>query len=271
LKRFAVIPVFALFAAASALGGPITITVTPSIAPNAFGSPYWDAYVANAVSALETLQMSNGDPALPSYYLAQTAPLTPYEVIATGFPSWHGQADPGTVFGAAFANELGNRVHFGIDINGNGTQFSISQLSFAETSNDASNALGFNFATGTYTYSANYIGIVYGSSGPTYITSGPSTQLVDRVVGRGSGNAMAAYCLTTCTVAEQQSLIDAVLPNFAGMSQLTGTYTLTDTNSNVLATGSGSIDVGSSTPEPGTMGLLLAGLVMVGIGIRARR
>ena len=215
----------------------------------------------NSVTAIETYQSTNGDPSLPSYYAAQTAPLTPFDLIVTGFPSWRGLADPGTVFGSAFTNEYGNRVHFGLDISGNGTQFSISQLCFTESSNDPGNGLGFSFGKGSYTYSSNYVGIIYGPGGPSYITSGPNTQLVDRVVGRGSGNANAAYC-PGCTVAEQQAAIDALLPFFAGMTELTGTYTLTDSGNQLLSQGSASIAVTSAVPEPGTAWSLSGGMLV---------
>ena len=179
-------------------------------------------------------------------------------------------ADPGTNFGLAFANEYGNRVHFGLDINGNGTQFSISQLSFTEAGNDPGNSLGFTFDAGSYNYSTSYVGIIYGPGGPTYITSGPNTQLVDRLVGRGSGNAMAAYC-PGCTLAQQQAEIDALLPFFAGMTQLTGTYTLTDQSNQLLASGSGVIGVTGTVPEPGTLWSLTGGMLVACLLIRRRR
>src|SRR5215831_6853934 len=209
--------------AAFSWGAPI-ITVIPSLAPNKFGSPNWNTYVQNALSAIENGQTTNGDPSSPSYYEAVTGPLSPWDMIVTGFPSWHGHADPGSVYGAAYANELGNRPQFGLYIVGNGTQFSISQLSFIGTSNDPGHILSFGYATGIYSYSAEYVGIIDGPGGPTYITSGPNTQLVDRLVGRGSGNAAAPEppdC-PGCTIAQQQAKIDALLPGFNGMTQFSG-------------------------------------------------
>lgn len=269
MNRFAAILVLVFVASAPVMGGPISVTVTPSIAPNSYGSSYWTSYVSNAVNAVENHLLTGGNASLPSYYAAQTAPLTPLDLIATGFPSWHGVADPGTVFGAAYASELGNRVHFGLDIDGHGTQFSISQLSFTEISNDPANALGFSFAAGSYTYSFNYVGIIYGPGGPTYITSGPNTKMVDRVVGRGSGNTFAAYC-AGCTIAEQQAAIDEVLPAFSGLTQLTGVYTLTGTTNQTSATGSASIAVTRVAPEPATTMLIGAGLLTLGLTRRNR-
>ena len=89
--------------------------------------------------------------------------------------------------------------------------------------------------TGSYDYSNDYVGVIFGTGGGpnTYITSGPSSQLVDAIYGRGSGNADAAYC-PGCSLADQQAAIDALDPDFAGMTQFTGTYTLTDPNATVF-------------------------------------
>ncbi|HTS65005.1 MAG TPA: PEP-CTERM sorting domain-containing protein [Candidatus Acidoferrales bacterium] len=262
--RFPLILSLAALAAIPGLAGSITITVYPSVAPNAYGSPSYPAYVNNAIYALENGLTSYGTPGTPSYY-QQTSNIAVDQMIVTGFPSWMGQADPGTVFGAAYANELGSRPLFGIDIKGGGTQFSISQLSFSAVSDDPGGLLTFGFAAGSYNYSADYVGIIYGPSGPTYITSGPNTQLVDEVVGRGSGNADAAYC-SGCTIAQQQAAIDARYADFAGMSSFAGTYTLASGDGSILATGSGEFTV---APEPGT--LLLFGAGLAGVGALARR
>jgi len=191
-------------------------------------------------------------------------------MIVTGFPSWLGSADPADLFGPAYAKELGNRPLFGVVIQG-GTgdpSISISQLSFTATSNDYADLLGFGFAQGTYNYSSNYEGIIFGTNGApnTYVTSGPNTTLVNEIVGRGSGNADAAYC-DPCTIDQQQAAINALYGDFAGMTQFTGTYTLTDSNNNIL-TGSGTFDV---VPEPYTPFLIGGGLLAIGIVRRTRK
>lgn len=240
-----------------------TIMVFPSVAPNAFGSPSYSGYVSNAVSALESGLSSYGTPGTPQYY-QQESYIAPSQMVVTGFPSWLGQADPGTVFGVPFANELGNRPLFGLVINGNGTQISIDELGFSASSNDPGNLLGFAFGTGSYNYSANYVGIIFGAGGPTFITSGPNTQLVDEIAGRGSGNAFDTYC-PGCTIAQQQAAIDALASNFDGLTAFSGTYTLTDSGGGVLATGSGTFDV---APEPASF--VLAGAAMIALGIRRK-
>lgn len=254
-------------AAGCAICSPIQISIVPSIAPNSFGGAAWPGYVVNALTAFEACQLTAGDPSLPSYYAAQTTPVEATDLVVTGFPSWLGQADPGDVFGAAFANEYGSRLHFGVVMNGNGAKFSISELTFTETSNDPANLLGFRFAPGSYNYSTNYVGIIDSVNGPTYITGGPNTQLVDRVVGRGSGNGVAVYC-PACTVEQERLAILDALPAFDGMTKLTGTYSLLDASGEVLASASSWVDL-EAVPEPGGMALVLVGLALIGMGVVA--
>src|SRR5512146_1688107 len=152
-----------------------TITVTPWLAPNAFGSPSYAAAVANQEQALLNGLSSYGA-AGPTQYNANSN-VTASQAIVTGFNSWMGVANPAS----PYQNELGNRMLFGVLINGNGSQFSISQLSFSATSTDG-NGLGFGFAAGSYNYSLDYEGILFGANGvlgggdDTFVTSGPNTQ-----------------------------------------------------------------------------------------------
>lgn len=230
-----------LLTAAPNLSTAATINVYPALAPNAFGSPSYAPWVANAVASLYNGAASGGTVGTPSYYSQVSGTLSISQLIVTGFPSWLSQANPGTVFGPGYASELGNRLAEGLTINGNGTQFSISQLSFNMVSTDPANGLNFGFGAGSYNYSADYVGILFGGDGiwgggdDTFITSGPNTQLVDGLVGRGSGNAWAVY--DTDPGATQQDKIDLVLadPNFAAPFAITGTYSLgTDTGSAVV-------------------------------------
>lgn len=257
-----------VLAAAPLAASAADISVYTSVAPNAFGSPSYDAYVANAIAALRTGVSSYGDSSLPSYY-EQTSSVRANEVIVTGFPSWKGQADPGSVFGAAFANELGNRMLFGLVIDGAGSQFSISNLSFTAVSSDAGNALGFGFGAGAYNYSNQYVGLLKGDDGVLFtsddvlVTGGANTQLVDGLVGRGSGSSFAAYC-SPCTVGEQQAAIDEAAAFLTGPTTFTGTYSLG------ADSGSGTFNI-AAVPEPGAWALMIAGFGLAGATLRRRR
>jgi hypothetical protein len=213
------------FSAAQAQG--ITITVIPALAPNVYGSPNWNAWVSNATTAIANGFSSYGDPSSPSYYQRAPEVISVTNDIVTGFPSWNGLANPGDIFGVNFSQELGNRLQFGIDIKGGTNLISISQLSFSAHSTDPSNTLDFAFAQGSYNYGSSYVGIIYGPGGTnTYITSGPATQPVNEIVGRGSGNAWAVYD-TSGNIASQQSNIVLCASQISDQPfNFTGTYTI---------------------------------------------
>lgn len=235
----------------------ITITIIPALAPNAYGSPYWNAWVSNATTAIINGYTAYGDPSLPSYYQRAPTVIPVTNNLVTSFPSWNGMADPGTVFGTNFSRELGNRVQFGIDIKGGTNLISISQLSFSAHSTDPSNSLDFTFAQGSYNYSASYVGIIYGPGTNTYITSGSPTQLVNEIVGRGSGNAWWPAGTASDSVATQQSNILVCASQVAGQSfGFIGTYTIASVSN------SGSVAfnpvVTNSGPVLGTGGITIA-------------
>lgn len=235
----------------------ITITVTPSLAPNAFGSSYWPTYVSNAVGALYSGATTAGTPNTPGYYAPITGPINVRDNIVTGFVSWRGDADPATTYGAAYGSEYGNRVHFGVVIDGHGQQISIADLAFTASSSDAGDGLGFSFVTGSYNYSSDYMGVIHGSSGDTFVTSGPNTQLVDEIVGRGSGNAYAVY--STDPGATNQDKIDNLAAQL-GAYDFTGTYTIDGV--------AGSATVQAVVPEPASLGALCIGALAM---LRRRR
>jgi hypothetical protein len=172
------------------------------------------------------------------------------------------------VFGLAYANELGNRMHFGVVIDGGGTQFSIDQLSFDAHSGDPGDILAFNFAAGDYSYSSAYVGVLYGADGhmgggdDTFITGGPASQLVDGLIGRGSGNSIPAYC-PGCTIAQQQQAIADAAHQLGRSTTFTGVYSLGDSS------GSGTFTI--TVPEPATWAMMILGFGLVGAAARRRQ
>ncbi len=243
----------------------ILVNVYPTLAPNRFGSPSYDAWVANTIAALQNGSSSGGTPGTPSYYqqIAGGSDLPTSSIIVTNFPSWLGNADPAGTYGAGFGSELGNRLLFSLTLRGTlGTTFSISQLSFTATSSDPGNQLGFSFAAGSYQYGIDYVGINLGAdhlaggtgiNADTIITSGPNTQLVDILYGRGSGSAFQV--LSSDPGATNQERIDlAVLA--AGSFTFTGTYSLGGVSGS-------SFENFNVIPEPSVVALLLAALAAV--------
>jgi hypothetical protein len=258
----------AIVLGASSAQAAINITVTPWLAPNAFGSPSFGPAAANAVDALYNGQTSGGTAGAPSFFQAQSN-VQANETIVTDFASWKGQVNPGVTVGPAFANEYGNRMTFGLSVVGTGgTMFSISQLSFNAVSNDAADALGFSYATGDYDYIAgNYVGVLYGADGQlgggddTFVTDGPNTQLVNAIFGRGSGNSFPNDPTDpVSTLAEQQASLQAAA-YFAGQPTVfTGTYRIGDFS------GSGAFDI--AVPEPASWALMILGFGGVGGALR---
>lgn len=253
-------------ATGAAMGSDPTISVTPASAPNAFGSPSWAGWVSNAVYAIENGLPAYGTPGTPEYYHKAGATMGIRRNLVTSFPSWKGSASPAIDYGAPFASELGNRLHFGLHILGNGTQFSISQLSFVADSTDAGDTLDFSFGEGSYNYSTSYVGIDYvdgikGNGDDIIITGGLNTQLVDELVGRGSGNAWWPI------VPDDGATPDEAIKNvIAGLNTntpfyFTGTYSLNMGDESFLF-GSGQVEF---IPAPGAVALLgLGGFACAG-------
>ena len=268
-----------LLAAALCPAAPV-FQVFPALAPNAYGSPSYDGWVSNAIYALEHGLTSYGTPGMPTYYSQASSSIPGADIQVTSFYSWMGQANPGTVFGPAFASELGNRLSFGFHVDGDGALFCISQLSFTATSGDPGNQLGFTFAAGSYNYNAGYVGLNYGPDGVKgtaddfWVNGGVNTQLVNELFGRGSGNAYwpcepdVAHPNPCPTDADKQAALDASATAYQNYP-FSGIYTLNLATGQPL-TGSASVDV-NPNPEPATWLLCGGALMLAGLRRTSRR
>jgi hypothetical protein len=120
----------------------LDVFVAGSSAPNYSSSMSFDGvppdYAANALSALAMGQSSFGTANYPTYYQQQSTFTAGDIMISSGFTSWKGQANPT----GNFANEYGNRLHFGLHITGDGTLFKLANLSFVYSDVDAFTGTG---------------------------------------------------------------------------------------------------------------------------------
>ncbi|MCP4266988.1 MAG: PEP-CTERM sorting domain-containing protein [Candidatus Brocadiaceae bacterium] len=254
----------------TASAGTITMDVVPSLAPNSFGSPSWAGYVSNALSSLENGLGDIGDRSTDPTAYEHNNSILPHEFIVSSFNSWNGVADPS----APFNNEFGNRLHFGLHILGNGTQFKLDNLAFDFDSTDSFDELDFAHSFGL-SYSSNRKGIDYGGDGvkgggdDIVYTSGVGTSLVDELVYTGVGNAFWAIPLVGESNQEALDYVAAFNASEIPWS-MTTTYTLfADDHTTILATGSATANV---VPEPATIALLGIGLAgLASIEVRRRR
>ena len=283
-----------LFVSAPALAQTASapsITVVNYLAPNLFGSPSYSTWEANAVNALKGgVAGTAGTPNTPGFAFQQSN-ITRADMLVTGFASWKGDTNPAATFGPAYANELGTRAAFGVIINGNGTMFSVSQLTHSSVSNDAANAFGYGpfdgyiYGTGN-PFGENLVGVQVGTDGKLftsddiYVTSGAATQLVDGLIGVADANGLDPCDGTSfaCdTDASRKAAIASALNSIdlgggarePWPTSYTGTFSLLSAGA-PLATGSGSFTIAAPVPEPATWGMLLLGFAGIGATMRRR-
>lgn len=260
MKLFVRFLSFALVTVIGASADP-SLSVFASLAPNRWGSPSYNGYAANALTALQNNGSPIGNPATdPTAYSAVTA-IYASENVVTGFPSWLGNANPS----GNFASELGNRLTFGLYVNGNGTEFTAGDISFTMTSGDG-NILGYTetiaqLGSGTGAYGTSGTAstpVLFGDVGGTWQQITDASTTVSALAFVGMGNAPAAY--VTSGETNQQSLDAAILSAFP----ITGTYTLSVSGDQF--TGSATVD---PAPEPSTVVFL--GTVVAGIWTLRRK
>jgi hypothetical protein len=245
------------------------IEVWGSLAPNAYGSPSWPGWQHNLITALIAGAESGGEQGTPTRFETVTS-ISSRHIIVSGVRSWMGYADPGAAFGAPFANELGNRLHSPVHIDGRGETFAISNLRLTW---ETTGSLPLDYSWTTFNYSNGYVGLNYGADGAkgtgddVWITSGANTQLVHEFFGRGGGNAWSVCEGGTCpTLDQQQAELDnaALYPGHSYV--ITATYRLLD-GTDVRASGSRDVTV-NPTPEPTTLGLLASGIGLMWVARR---
>ena len=107
-----VIPLFEGANQGLALNSDIVLDVRPSPPPNAFGSPSWGPYLANAMPSLITGGGDVGDRATDptAYHILNDGRFGTGDIMVTSFKSWRGLAAPP----APFNLEYGNRLHCGL-------------------------------------------------------------------------------------------------------------------------------------------------------------
>ncbi len=256
LKTLPLLIASTLLTATIGYSGNIDMRVCPSVAPNLAGSLSGPGYTANAIAGLETggcTDVGGSRFTDPTAYNSVSY-FSPADITVASFPLWEGIANPA----APFAAEGGNRLTFGLIINGNGNQFSLSQLHFDMHSSDPGDVFGYwgDFATDAYGPRRQ------GFNGATLINSGAATQLVDRLyyVGVGGGSFWPA---TPADLPASLAAATAIEPY-----SVTVHYWLQGANNSILAETTASID---SVPEPATITFIGAGLAAFGLFARKRR
>jgi hypothetical protein len=175
-----------------------TVTVEATMAPNAFGSPSYDAWVANGIYAAENGLTTYGA-AGPTQFSVDNATLPVAANMVTGYNSWEGNATPA----APYDGEYGTRASFVAIINGNGQKIDMNGFGVTLTSSDPGDALGVSWPKNSilpndWTYDSGDIGLIFDnghdiSGGFTVVDSGSPDQLVDEIISIGAGDAYDSY------------------------------------------------------------------------------
>ncbi|HMS55856.1 MAG TPA: Ig-like domain-containing protein [Fimbriimonadaceae bacterium] len=224
---------------------PVEMRIVGTPAPNAFGSPNWEAYLSNAITSLKDELGSTGDRTLDPAGYQEVTQIPWKDIVVSGFNSWRGVAAPGAPFHA----EYGNRLHFGVRIQGNGRRIKLSDVEVTMTSSDPNNDLGFTQDWGALSipYSTRRTGLDYGPDRDRgtlddfMVTSGPGTTEVDELIFIGLGNAWDA----TFESGTDQEKLEAVRCYIEPLAPIdvTSEYRLKDGLGGYLVTGSATVTV----------------------------
>jgi hypothetical protein len=142
----------------------------------------------NGQNALKTGQLTGGTLGTPGYFDASDSIMLASEIITTSdYLSWHGQLNPGSVFGSGFANEKGNMYALAFLVQKTDNQFSLSQVTGTRSLSGSITLSEPVSGLSVYSF-VGPIGVLYGADqsfgggDDTYLVSGASTQMVDALV-----------------------------------------------------------------------------------------
>lgn len=180
------------------LGSDPNMRVGATPGPNAFSSASWAPHAQFGQFLLRYLGECAGvlSPGLnPTAYRPLCSGLyMPRDVMVTSFNSWWATENPGAPFGS----EYGNRLHFPLVIEGDGSlanKFSLSDVNFDLTSTDGVLDYAGNLA-GTTCNGTTRVCLDYGPDGIkgtpddiVMINNEPDTTLMDALYYIGVGNA----------------------------------------------------------------------------------
>ncbi len=249
-NKWMALPVLLLALATLANAGPYSITVLPTLGPNYWASPSYNAFVDNVINGILSNSASVGS-GYSAYNVIGT--VAPNQPIVSNFESWQGTVAPGS-------GEYGTELYFAVHIVADpGYLFTLADLTYNETRPD-----------GTYSY--NYAGSSFGfdrvgfAGATVYDTDQagddsliPLTELI--YVGEFIGYEPSVY-----TGNDQADLDQAAscIGCCCGQS-ITGQYSLA-IDSAPAGSGQASVLIGGDAcevPEPGTMALAGLGALVL--------
>jgi hypothetical protein len=258
----------------------ITFEVIPAFAPKGPESPSWSNYVLNALGGIQQNQDVGDRTMTPAAYERVDSIIPASEIVYTPFNSWRGVADPNPL-APAFANELGNRVHFGLHVvTSADAPFALADLGWSLDSDDATDYFDQSGDFSAATYSQTRVGINYGPDGvkggvdDMWFNSGqPGTMPVNELIYVGVGDGFLSDEPGALT--DQDDINMTLADIYAGcgdptgcLVDLVGSYTLPDSSG--LNTASATVTI-SLVPEPASGVTWLLGMLLSVGGLRHRR